>query len=363
MRVLLTADACGGVFTWAMELTSQLTARGAEVELVTFGPPAARAQRERIEASGVAAWHESHLALEWMADPWDDLAQAVRSLRELEQSVRPDIMHLSSFGHAAAGFSTPTVITAHSDVWSWWDAVRGWGPPPPWDRYRRWVREGLRAAHAVIAPSAATLAELRRNYGSWPGRALVIPNAVSPSAGDSPLPDVREPVALAAGRLWDAAKNVEALAGAAVLLPPGTIRIAGDPTGAPAIAPAIALGQLGAAELTAQRRHAAVFAAPARYEPFGLAVLEAALDGCALVLGDIPSFREFWEDAALFVNPDDVDGLAAVIESLVGDLPAAREWGERARERARGLGGPAAFGHAHERLYTELARVEVVAGS
>ncbi len=31
---------------------------------------------------------------------------------------------------------------------------------------------------------------------------------------------------------------------------------------------------------------------PARYEPFGLSVLEAALSGCALVLGDIPSLRE-----------------------------------------------------------------------
>ena len=56
---------------------------------------------------------------------------------------------------------------------------------------------------------------------------------------------------------------------------------------------------------------ASIYALPARYEPFGLSALEAALSGCALVLGDIPSLREVWGDAALFVAPDDTDALAA----------------------------------------------------
>ena len=43
----------------------------------------------------------------------------------------------------------------------------------------------------------------------------------------------------------------------------------------------------------------------ARYEPFGLAVLEAAQAGCALVLSDIPTFRELWNGAAQFVPPGD----------------------------------------------------------
>jgi glycogen(starch) synthase len=44
---------------------------------------------------------------------------------------------------------------------------------------------------------------------------------------------------------------------------------------------------------------------PARYEPFGLSVLEAALSGCALVLGDIASLREVWGGAACYVRPGD----------------------------------------------------------
>lgn len=355
MKVLLTADVCGGVLTWALEFVAQLSGLGSEVELVTFGPPASRVQRARIEASGVAGWHESDLALEWMGEPWDDLARAVELLRELERGARPDVVHLSSFGHAAAGFHAPVLITAHSDVFSWWHAVHGWGPPRSWDRYRTWVRDGLRAADAVVAPTAATLTELRRHYGPWPGRALVIPNAVSVPGPDCELRP-REPVALFAGRLWDTAKNAEALAEAARRLPAGAVRIAGDPRGGPDLAPAVALGELSAAELAAQRRRAAVFAAPARYEPFGLAVLEAALDGCALVLGDIPSLRELWDDAAQFVDPEDPVALAGAIGSLIGSAAAAHEWGQRARQRAGELGGPSVFGHAHARLYEELSR-------
>jgi glycosyltransferase involved in cell wall biosynthesis len=360
MRVLLTADLCGGVLTWALELVAQLAGQGVEADLVTFGPPASRSQRSRIEASRVSAWHESDLALEWMADPWEDLARASELVRELERVSQPDVVHLSSFGHAAAGFSAPVVITAHSDVWSWWQAVHGWDPPRAWDRYRAWVGDGLRAAEAVIAPTATTLAELGRNYGPWAGRALVIPNAVSLPDGERSAGTGRDPVALAAGRLWDAAKNAEALAEAAAQLPAGAVRIAGDPRGAPDLAPAVVLGELSAAELAAERRRALVFVSPARYEPFGLAVLEAALDRCALVLGDIPSLHELWHDVAWFVDPDDPAALASAIRSLVADPQAARDLGERARDRARAFGGPTAFGAAHHELYGQLARMELV---
>jgi glycosyltransferase involved in cell wall biosynthesis len=71
-------------------------------------------------------------------------------------------------------------------------------------------------------------------------------------------------------------------------------------------------------------RQAAIFALPAKYEPFGLSVLEAALCGCALVLGDIPSLRENWEGAALFVPPDDEAALRGAIDDLIGS-PALRK--------------------------------------
>jgi glycosyltransferase involved in cell wall biosynthesis len=60
-------------------------------------------------------------------------------------------------------------------------------------------------------------------------------------------------------------------------------------------------------------------------------VLEAAQAGCPLVLSDIPTFRELWDDAALFVPPGDAAGFAAAIERAAQD---ADRLGARAEERA-----------------------------
>ncbi len=72
----------------------------------------------------------------------------------------------------------------------------------------------------------------------------------------------------------------------------------------------------------------------ARYEPFGLSVLEAALAGCALVLGDVPSLRELWDDAAVFVAPDDADALRGALAALIADARGRTRLAERAHERA-----------------------------
>ena len=118
----------------------------------------------------------------------------------------------------------------------------------------------------------------------------------------------RQAVVLTAGRLWDEAKNLRTLDAAAA-----GIRwpvLAAGPTRGPdgqeiRLEHVVALGTLDGAALEDRLRRASVFASLAIYEPFGLAVLEAALAGCALVLSDTATFRELWQDAALFVPPDD----------------------------------------------------------
>ncbi len=75
-----------------------------------------------------------------------------------------------------------------------------------------------------------------------------------------------------------------------------------------------------------------VFASAALYEPFGLAVLEAARAGMALALSDIPGHRELWEGAALFFHPED-DGAARDV--LQRALAAPDALAARAKERAR----------------------------
>src|SRR5205809_3794197 len=141
----------------------------------------------------------------------------------------------------------------------------------------------------------------------------------------------KQPLALSAGRLWDEAKNVATLARAAPAVR-WPVYVAGD--GGGELPGVRLLGRLGRRALARWYARAAIYVLPARYEPFGLSALEAALSGCALVLGDIPSLREIWGDAAVYVPPDDHDGLAASINALIAAPRYRAEMATRAGERA-----------------------------
>ncbi len=86
---------------------------------------------------------------------------------------------------------------------------------------------------------------------------------------------------------------------------------------------------------------AAVFASAARYEPFGLAVLEAAQAGVPLVLSDIPTLRELWSGAAQFVACGDAAGFAVALRAVLRDPALAAALGRAARQRAGSYGADA----------------------
>jgi glycosyltransferase involved in cell wall biosynthesis len=79
-----------------------------------------------------------------------------------------------------------------------------------------------------------------------------------------------------------------------------------------------------------------VFAGLSLYEPFGVSVLEAAQAGMALVLSDIPVFRELWSDAAIFVDPRDRRSIQAGLrQALANSEPLARQAAARAKAYGR----------------------------
>jgi glycosyltransferase involved in cell wall biosynthesis len=159
----------------------------------------------------------------------------------------------------------------------------------------------------------------------------------------------KEALVLGAGRVWDEAKNLMALQRVAPQLP-WPVAIAGPAAAfdqdlrpraqkserhaASACVEAKILGQLAWAELAEWLLRASVYAAPARYEPFGLGALEAAQAGCALVLGDIPSLHEVWGNSALYVDPTDDAALAAAINRLIADDRLRASLAAKARRRA-----------------------------
>jgi glycosyltransferase involved in cell wall biosynthesis len=352
-RVLMTADTVGGVWTFAMELAEALGSHGVRVVLAALGGPPSAAQR--VEACRIPNLDllASDFKLEWMLDPWRDVEESGRWLLDLEEQYAPDVVHLNSFGHGALKWSAPVVVTAHSCVLSWWSAVKGGEAPAEWARYRGLVKRTLRAADAITAPSRAMAGELARLYGARTCR--VVPNGRRASrfrAAD------KEAMILTAGRLWDEAKNAAAVARAARSLP-WPVYVAGEHRhpdgGAAAFSGCTLLGRLGAAEIAGWFARAAIYALPARYEPFGLSALEAALSECALVLGDIPSLRETWSGAAEFVAPDDSGALEAALRGLIERPRRREELAEAAARRARSL-TPARMAHEYLDVYQTAGR-------
>jgi glycogen synthase len=354
-QVLMTADAAGGVWTYACDLSRGLADQGVEVTLAVMGPPPDSLQRGSIQNVAGVTMLERPFRLEWMDEPWADVDAAGKWLIELERLIKPDVVHLNGYVHAALGWHAPTVVVAHSCVVSWWRAVHGVDPPEQWSEYRRRVAAGLRGADLVVAPTNAMLRELQECYGTLP-RTMVIANGRYPrhlrtdgsSAARTIEPSNRtilssvprtpkRPFVLTAGRLWDRAKNIEAVCEAAAALE-WPVHVAGDavhPDGSTvSCAHVVFRGRLSVDAVRAEMEQASIYALPARYEPFGLSALEAGLAGCALVLGDIESLREVWGDAALFVPPEDTRALSAALNGLIRDAELRRELGERARRRA-----------------------------
>jgi glycosyltransferase involved in cell wall biosynthesis len=139
---------------------------------------------------------------------------------------------------------------------------------------------------------------------------------------------------------------------------PWPVQVAGSlqaPDGAPApqVQAVQYLGELPHQDLLARMRDASIFVSPALYEPFGLTVLEAAACGCALILADLPSFRELWDGAALFADARDHDALGAAVQTLCDDEARRQALQAAARARASRY-STAAMGDAYRRLYGEM---------
>jgi len=332
-RILMTADTIGGVWTYSLELARGLGPHGVKIYLATMGAELSREQLR--EASELDNLHviESRFKLEWMSEPWHDVSAAGDWLLGLQEEFAPDLVHLNGYSHAALPWNCPVMVAAHSCVCSWWFAVNGQHAPCEWNTYRQKVTQGLRAADMVVAPTQAMLACLEEHYCAVPN-AKVIPNGRRSSTFH---PAAKSELILTAGRLWDQAKNIGSLASIASDLP-WPVYIAGETRGPDGTRVEFrkvhSLGRLSTRELKAWFAKASIYAAPAKYEPFGLSALEAGLAECALVLGDIPSLRQVWGDAAVYVSPSDSMALKRELRSLIADPSRRSEMGARARQQA-----------------------------
>lgn len=343
MHILITADTVGGVWTYTSELVTGLVRRGVRVTLVSFGnlpSPGQTEWMERLDQKDRVrlAYFSTAFRLEWMQDSSADLEASAEFLSGIIRETEPDLLHFNQFYYGALDSDLPRLVVAHSDVMSWWWAVHGEEPPPsPWmSWYREAVTRGLGAATAVIAPSQWMLAQVVRLYG-LPQRASVIYNGRSPGLFNPHM--TKENTIVTAGRLWDAGKNVALLLREPM---PAPISIAGAQRPPETHGPRVSMGRsIDSIELEKNEEQivqifarAGIYAALSQYEPFGLAPVEAALSRCAIVASDIPTFRELWQDTAIFFRSNDSSDLRRNLEKLVNNPHLRSRYARLAYERA-----------------------------
>jgi glycosyltransferase involved in cell wall biosynthesis len=115
------------------------------------------------------------------------------------------------------------------------------------------------------------------------------------------------------------------------------------------------------AQLRTLYSRAAIYAATSRYEPFGMAALEAAFSRCAIIANDIPSFREIWGDAALYFRANDANSLADMIRRLSDEPELCRNYANLAFQRARERFTARRMIDEYMQLYQSLLQEEAAA--
>jgi glycosyltransferase involved in cell wall biosynthesis len=367
MHVLMTADTIGGVWTYTRELVTQLSRKGVRITLVSFGEIPSLAQSEWLEGLTGVAYHPTAFRLEWMQDAQSDLEQSADFLMSLIDESKPDLLHLNQFFYGNLDCDLPRLVVAHSDVVSWWIAVHGAEPPDSeWIRqYRPNVRAGLCGADLVVAPTRWMLDQLCRHYGE-PKRKTVVHNGRDPHLFSDTAQ--KQDWAISVGRLWDAGKQATLLLRDD--LPLRTILVGPEQSPEGVIAAAKSMGRLPKLEMfgpqsESQLRQlfatASIYVATSRYEPFGLAPLEAALSRCALVVNDVPSFRELWGEDAIYFKRNDPFSLVLTIQELASNPSRRSHYAERVLVRARTQFNSARMAEDYLQLYRSLVSAEVMA--
>jgi glycogen(starch) synthase len=367
MRVLVTADTVGGVWTYARELVAGLIRHGVQVTLISFGEIPTPRQSAWMEGLQGLDYRPTAFRLEWMQDAQRDVEQSVRFVEAVIREVRPDLLHFNQYCYGSVATDLPSIVVAHSDVVSWWISVHGEEPPPsPWLRwYQQVVSRGLRSATTVVAPSHWMLNMLTGIYGRSVD-SMVIYNGRSPRLFNPHM--TKTEAVLGVGRLWDCAKQVSLLTSYPQAVP---VWIAGSEihpeetlrgeSGLAAAANVELKGPLPEKQLRMLFARAGVYVATPRYEPFGLAPLEAAMSRCALVANDIPSFHELWGDTAIYFRRNDGVDLAEKIRQLAADPGLRRTYALRAYRRALQRFTAERMVNEYLQLYCSLVGTEVLA--
>jgi glycosyltransferase involved in cell wall biosynthesis len=263
------------------------------------------------------------------------------------------------------------LVVAHGDVITWWLSIHGHEPATSaWIQwYRKTIVDGLRRSEAVVTTSRWMGQLLRVAYGD-DFEGYVIPPGRNPIYFNPFV--TKEESVLAIGRLWDSGKQVALLTqhkhglpvcivGADNPIPTPVVPIRADVRVSTSEHEISVKGAQTESQLRSLYSKSTIFAATSRYEPTGLASVEAAFSRCALVANDTEVYREFWGDAALYFERNNANSLSEVLAQLDADRDMARLYGTRAYNRARERFTARRMVDDYLRLYRQLRSAKVAA--
>jgi glycosyltransferase involved in cell wall biosynthesis len=331
LTILMTVDAVGGVWRYAMDLGHALRDLGHRIVFAGLGPQPSAAQQQEAGAIGLLVWGEA--PLDWMARSDSDLEGIGPWLQGLALRHGVDLMHLNLPSQAVWRVADlPTVAVTHSCMATWFRVVEGRRVPDALHWQTGLTAKGLRMADIVVAPTEAHAALTTAVYGIE--GIETVPNASRATLRPFCLGTGQ---IIAAARWWDKGKNAATLDRAAALTGHQVTMIgACTGPGGDSFTPqhASATGPLPFAETQERIAHASLFVSPSLYEPFGLAVLEAARTSRPLLLADIPVYRALWDHAAEFFDPADPADLAAKANRIMADHALRQSLGASAMLRS-----------------------------
>ena len=216
-------------------------------------------------------------------------------------------------------------------------------------RFAEQARQAARCSDLIIAVSRFTAGQVEEFLKVESSRIRVIPHGVHVSPEDSAARQTaaRQNVVLFVGAI-QRRKNVRGLVRAFERMPASwrlTLAGAADGFGAADELQAVensprrndidVLGYITQRELEALYRRARIFAFPSLDEGFGMPLLEAMAHSVPVVTSQRSALPEVAGDAALLVNPDDPEEIAAALLRLASDETLCDDLARRGRERAR----------------------------
>ena len=132
IRLLITADAAGGVWTYALEMARALSAYDVATTLAVLGNAPSESELSQARSISGLDIELTNLPLDWTAANASEVADAGDKIADLARRLNVDLVQLNAPALAAsAAFPAPTIGVFHSCVATWWEPVHGNVALPP----------------------------------------------------------------------------------------------------------------------------------------------------------------------------------------------------------------------------------------